>query len=232
MTVLKLSRSALDVVVTCLVAENQTRLGRAFNTWRLWKALGEPPALTFHYIFHYISHPCSWWQSHRDCSGVAMLCTEHTSSRLSHTPCDTHLYVRVCTITLNALLSALVNPRLLLVVYKSKGHRASGGLWQSWHPILICFYLVSRMYPGQIWGNIAKCKSSAYNTPRITLQIKFWLQCVVCLFAKAVMLSTQMDPDRAMSPGSPQRVHIIGNIPAPGLEKHRAELIPHLLHVQ
>lgn len=59
-----------------------------------------------------------------------MLCTEHTSSRLSHTHCDAHLYVRVCvcTITLNALLSALVNPRLLLVVYKSKGHGASGGL--------------------------------------------------------------------------------------------------------
>lgn len=156
----------------------------------------------------------------------------HIISSLTHTLWHTPVCACVCTITLNALLSALVNPRLLLVVYKSKGHRASGGLWQSWHPILICFYLVSRMYPGQIWGNIAKCKSSAYNTPRITLQIKFWLQCVVCLFAKAVMLSTQMDPDRAMSPGSPQRVHIIGNIPAPGLEKHRAELIPHLLHVQ
>jgi len=104
---------------------------------------GEPPALTFHYIFHYISHPCSWWQlapwqlRRGDASHRADIISSHTL---------THTCMNVCshshTNTLNAGLPAFVNPRLLVLVYKSKGHGAgggswgaAGGLWQSWHPI-------------------------------------------------------------------------------------------------
>ena len=56
---------------------------------------------------------------------------------------------------LKAVPPALVNPRLLLVVYKSKGHgadeRLGRGLCHSHDtPFLICCYLVGEMHPDQI----------------------------------------------------------------------------------
>lgn len=120
---------------------------------------GEPPALTFHYIFHYISHPFSWWQL------VPWLLRRGDTLRRAHLiSSHTRTCMHVCTHshkhTLNTLLPALVNPRLPLPVYKSKGHGVGGGqrggcLWQLWHSILICCYLASgmhpRLHPGQIW---------------------------------------------------------------------------------
>lgn len=59
---------------------------------------GEPPALTFHYIFHYISHPFSWWQlapwllRRGDALRRAHLISSHTRT-------GTHLYVCAHTVT-------------------------------------------------------------------------------------------------------------------------------------
>lgn len=56
-------------------------------------------------------------------------CTPHL---VSHTLTDTHLYACAHAVThtqthMNTLLPALVNPRLPLPVYKSKGHGTGGG---------------------------------------------------------------------------------------------------------
>lgn len=101
------------------------------------KRPGEPRALTFHYIFHYISHPFSWWLL------VPWLLRRGDALHSVHPVLsDTHQHapVRLCAychthiLTLDTPQPALVNPRLPLPVYKSKGHEPSGRLWQLWCP--------------------------------------------------------------------------------------------------
>lgn len=54
----------------------------------------EPPVLTFHYIFHYISHPFSWWQS------VPWLLRRGNALHRAHIILShTHWYTPVCTHT-------------------------------------------------------------------------------------------------------------------------------------
>lgn len=117
---------------------------------------GEPRALTFHYIFHYISHPFSWWQlapwllRRGDAlhSVHPILADTHTD-RYTHT--NTHLCADCHThkLTLNTSLPALVNPGLPLPVYKSKGHEPGGRLWQLWHP----FSSILRSPHGWWWND-------------------------------------------------------------------------------
>lgn len=131
MTVLKFSHSALDVVVSCLVAQTQTHWGRALNTWRLQKAPRRTPCfdISLYFSLYFSSLQLmavgavtaqAWWRF--------ALSTPHLVSRT-----DWHALACVCARghtrkhTLNTLPPALVNPRLPLPVYKSKGHRAGGG---------------------------------------------------------------------------------------------------------
>ncbi len=119
---------------------------------------GEPLALTFHYIFHYISHPFSWWQLAPWLlrRGNALRSADLISS---HTRPDTHLYACAHTNTHRihcCLLWLTPDYRFLFTSRKVTGQAGgSRGLWQLWHLILICCYLVSRMHPclhpGQIW---------------------------------------------------------------------------------
>lgn len=82
--------------------------------------------IIFFIIFLIPSVDGSWC---RDCSGVATLCTVYTPSCLTHThtPARTCAHRHTHKLTLNTLLPALVNPRLRLPVYKSKGHEPDGG---------------------------------------------------------------------------------------------------------
>lgn len=167
---------------------------------------GKPHALTFHYIFHYISHPFSWWLL------VPWLLRRGDALRRvhpfsSHTHTGTHLYACAHTAThwIHCCLCWLTPDYRFLFTSRKVTGQAGGsrGLWQPWHPILICCYLVSgmhpRLHPGQIWlgeriddgerlfqrykqlgcnglmskPNVKALFALPYNTARITLQIKF-----------------------------------------------------------
>lgn len=106
------------------------------NMWRQSKGALENPVL-WHFIIFFIiflipSVDGSW---RCDCSSVASLCTQYTPSHRAHTHTLARTCARVCVCTepvarkhtLNTLLLVLVNPRLLLPVYKWKGHRPSRG---------------------------------------------------------------------------------------------------------
>lgn len=197
---------------------------------------GEPPALTFHYIFHYISHPFSWWQlvpwllRRGDALRRAHLISSHTRTG-THLNACAHTVTHTNTHWIHCCLRWLTpDYRFLFTSRKVTGQAgvAAGGLWQLWHPILICCYQVSGMrpclHPSQIWlvewinmfqcykqlgCNIARPKPNVKSsvsplcTPFI---IQPGLPCrynfkpgLFCFLVKVVMLSTPLDPDRAMS---------------------------------
>lgn len=73
-------------------------------------------------------------------------------------------------------MPALLNPRLLFLVYEQKGHRMEGGRFdRHGTPFLICSYLVSRIHPSLHAG---QCESVGQIT-RFSVQV-----CSFCLLLR------------------------------------------------